>query len=87
MCLTEPGLVVEVEPGVALVAFGDRRRRALTLLVPDVQVGDQVVVSAGAVVTRVDEDRATAMRDAFHRAAGRPAMSDRDDPHGTEAER
>jgi len=70
MCLTEPGMVVAVEPGAATVAFGSRRRRALTLLVPDVRVGDQVVVSAGAVIRRVGDADARAMRDAFATATG-----------------
>jgi hydrogenase maturation factor len=70
MCLTEPGRVIEVEDGMALIAVGSGRKRALTLLVPDVRAGEQVVIGAGAIVRRIEEAEAEALRRAYHVAMG-----------------
>ena len=78
MCLTSPGRVVALEPGVAVVELGDRLRRALTLLTPGVRVGDEVLISAGAVVACLDPARVAAMRAAHSTAIG---------PHGPTAGR
>ena len=58
MCLTAPGLVIAVDEDAALVRVGDVARRALTLLAPDVQPGDWVLVGAGAVIRRIGPDEA-----------------------------
>lgn len=60
MCLVAPGLVTEVDAGVAVVAIDGRTRRALTLLTPEVRPGDWVLVGAGAVIRRLDPDMARA---------------------------
>jgi hydrogenase assembly chaperone HypC/HupF len=62
MCVGYPGLVVAVDPSGATVETDGRRRRANTLLVPDVAVGDWVLVSVGAVVDRVDPADAAFIR-------------------------
>jgi hydrogenase assembly chaperone HypC/HupF len=54
MCLSFPGTVVDVDGGGALVETEGRRRRASTLLIPDVRSGDRVVVAAGTIVERLD---------------------------------
>jgi hydrogenase assembly chaperone HypC/HupF len=71
MCLMAPGLVLEVEPDMALVEIDGARRRAITLLLPDVAPGDWVVVAAGAVVRRIGPTQAASMRDAALVAAGK----------------
>jgi hydrogenase assembly chaperone HypC/HupF len=55
MCLDFPGRVVERDGDSCLVESGGRKRRASTLLVPDVAVGDWVYVTAGTVVERLDD--------------------------------
>ena len=50
MCVTYPGEVLEVKGGMALVEIDHRRQRASLALVPEVAVGDWVIVSAGTVL-------------------------------------
>jgi hydrogenase expression/formation protein HypC len=50
MCVTYPGLVLEVAEDMALVEIDGVRRRASLLLVPEVAVGDWVVVATGTVL-------------------------------------
>ena len=54
MCIAFPGRVVEVDAFGAVVETEGRRRRASTILLPDVQVGDWVAVTTGAIVQRLD---------------------------------
>ncbi len=58
MCLAIPGRVAEVGPEWAEVAYGERRRRASTLLMPDIRVGEYVLVSGGMIVDRLSEEEA-----------------------------
>jgi hydrogenase assembly chaperone HypC/HupF len=58
MCLGFPGLVVAVDPTGATVETDGRRRRANTLLTPDLAVGEWVYVSAGTVIERLAPDEA-----------------------------
>lgn len=53
MCLGFPGLVVAVDTTGATVDTEGRRRRASTLLAPDLAVGEWVFVSAGTVIDRL----------------------------------
>lgn len=62
MCVAYPGLVLEVVDSTALVETEGRRRRASLILVPEVAVGDWVVVSAGTVLHIVDPDEAQEIR-------------------------
>jgi hydrogenase expression/formation protein HypC len=59
MCVTYPGQVLEVAGDMAVVDIDHRRRRASLLLVPEVAVGDWVIVSAGTVLDIVDPDEAS----------------------------
>ena len=61
MCRTTVGRVVAVEDGMAVVDLGDLRRRALSLMVPDLQPGDLVLVGLGAVLGRVAPDDEAAL--------------------------
>jgi hydrogenase assembly chaperone HypC/HupF len=58
MCIAFPGLVVDVDPAGAVVETDGRRRRASTVFLPDIAVGDWVTVAAGTVVDRLDPDEA-----------------------------
>jgi hydrogenase assembly chaperone HypC/HupF len=77
MCLSFPGLVLAVDPTGATVETEGRRRRASTLLFPDIAVGDRVVVAAGTIVDRLDAWRADEI-DALLRAAIDGQEGDRD---------
>ncbi len=68
MCMSFPGTVIEVDPTGALVETDGRRRRASTLLLPDVCPGDRVVVAAGTIVERLDPSEAAEI-DALLRTA------------------
>ena len=50
MCLTAPARVLALDRGGATVLLGGRERRASTLVVPEVAVGDWVIVAAGTVL-------------------------------------
>lgn len=65
MCLTAPGLVTALGEGTALVRIDDVTRTALTLLTPDVEVGDWVLVGAGAVIRRMERHEAESARRAL----------------------
>ena len=58
MCLTAPARVIAVDAGGATVLLGGRERRASTLVVPEVAVGDWVIVGAGTILERLSEDEA-----------------------------
>ena len=58
MCLGFPGLVVAVDATGATIETDGRRRRANTLLMPDLAVGEWVFVSAGTVIDRLPPDEA-----------------------------
>ncbi len=68
MCLGVPGEVVrlyEPDPRDGLlegeVDFGGVRRRVCLACVPDVRVGEYVIVHAGVAITRIDEQAAQEM--------------------------
>lgn len=62
MCIGFPGTVVSVDEAGATVEQDGRLRRASTLIVPDVAVGDQVVVAAGSIIERLDPIEAEGIR-------------------------
>jgi hydrogenase expression/formation protein HypC len=73
MCIAYPGRVLEIDATGALVETEARRRRASLLLVPEVAVGDWVVVSAGTVLRILEPEEAhqiTSMLDAAARKDG-----------------
>jgi hydrogenase assembly chaperone HypC/HupF len=71
MCLGFPGRVLAVDASGAVVDLEGRRRRASTLLVPDVAVGDWVYVAAGTIVDRIDPAEAAAIRSTLLAAMAR----------------
>ena len=77
MCITAPGRVIELDAGGALVELSGRRRRASTLVVPDVRVGDWVIVGAGSILRRLDATEAQAL----HRSIAAAIDMTRTDRH------
>ena len=68
MCLGFPGLVVAVDADGATIDTEGRRRRASTLLAPDLVVGEWVFVAAGTVVDRLEPDEVAFIRASLLRA-------------------
>ncbi len=62
MCLGIPGKVVEIDDGGALrmarVDFGGVRKEACLAYVPEVKLGDYVIVHVGFAISRLDEEEA-----------------------------
>jgi hydrogenase expression/formation protein HypC len=76
MCIGFPGQVVDLDAGSAFVETDGRRRRANTLYLPDVAVGDWVIVAAGTIVERIDPDRANEINTLLHAAIDRDMADD-----------
>jgi hydrogenase maturation factor len=76
MCLTLPGEVIAIEGDAAVVRIDGRLRRASALPVPDLRVGDRVIVAAGSVMARIDpaesEEIERLVRVAYGEATGGP---------------
>jgi hydrogenase assembly chaperone HypC/HupF len=70
MCLDFPGLVVARDNEGVTVETQGRRRRASTLLLPDMGVGDWVRVAAGTVIERLDTATAHEISSAIELARG-----------------
>ncbi len=58
MCLAIPGRVISVEEMVAKVDMMGNERMVGTHLVPDVQIGEYVLVHAGFAIEIVNEEYA-----------------------------
>ena len=63
MCLAVPGKVVATEPGspgmpMGTVSFGGIRKQVCLAYVPDVQVGEYVLVHVGFALQTIDEAEA-----------------------------
>jgi hydrogenase expression/formation protein HypC len=66
MCLAIPGRVISVEGGDTLsrsgqVDFGGIQKTVSLACVPDVKIGDYVIVHVGFAISRVDESEANAV--------------------------
>jgi len=76
MCLTVPGEIVAIVGDDAVVRIEGRLRRASILPVPDVDVGDRVIVAAGSVMARLEAEEANEIerlvRVAYGREGGPP---------------
>jgi hydrogenase assembly chaperone HypC/HupF len=68
MCIAFPGLVVDVDAFGAVVETEGRRRRASTLFLPDIAVGEWVAVAAGTIVERLEPERAADIQDLLRTA-------------------
>jgi len=58
MCLAIPARIVELEGDVATVDAMGNRFRARTTLLPNVKLGDLVLVHAGFAISTIDEEEA-----------------------------
>ncbi len=67
MCLATVAKVLEVNPekGTAWVDFGGVKREARIELMPDVKVGEYVLIHTGFIIERVDEKTAKEILDAW----------------------
>lgn len=62
MCLGFPGRVTAIDSAGATIDTEGRQRRASTLLMPELAVGDWVFVAAGTVVDRLQPEEAAHIR-------------------------
>ncbi len=59
MCIAVPGKITVIDDlDVATIDVGGTTKHASTDLVPDVQVGDYVLVHAGFIINKLDEEDA-----------------------------
>ena len=58
MCLAIPARIVELEGDKAVVDAMGNRWRAKTTLLPEVKLGDLVLIHAGFAISTVDEEEA-----------------------------
>ncbi|NJE01667.1 HypC/HybG/HupF family hydrogenase formation chaperone [Thermococcus sp. JdF3] len=65
MCLAVPGKVVEIHGKTAVVDFGGVRREVRLDLLPEVGIGDYVIVHTGFAIERLDEERALEILEAW----------------------
>jgi hydrogenase assembly chaperone HypC/HupF len=63
MCLGFPGRVTAVDQAGVTIDTEGRLRRASTLLMPDIAIGDWVFVAAGTVIDRLEPDEAAHIRE------------------------
>jgi hydrogenase expression/formation protein HypC len=60
MCISVPGRVISIEGHQAELDILGARRAASILLMPEVKVGDYVLIGLGSIVQILDEDEAMA---------------------------
>jgi hydrogenase expression/formation protein HypC len=62
MCLAIPGKVIEIDasvsPVMGKVSFGGIKKEVCLELVPEVKVGNYVIVHVGFAINLIDEDEA-----------------------------
>jgi len=58
MCLAVPGKVISREGNVAMIDLGGVQRRVSVMLVPDVEVGQYVLVHAGFAIQTLEAGEA-----------------------------
>ncbi len=63
MCLAIPGKVLAINGDTAIIDYEAEQREAGTALVPDVKVGDYVLVQAKMIVQVIPEAEAKAALD------------------------
>ena len=71
MCLDFAARVTSVDGEVATVDSDGRRRRASTLMVPDIAVGDWVFIALGTIIERVDPAAAASINEELKAAQGK----------------
>ena len=62
MCLAIPGKVLEIddsgEPRMGKASFGGIQKRVCLAWIPDVKIGDYVIVHVGFAISKMDEGEA-----------------------------
>jgi hydrogenase expression/formation protein HypC len=58
MCLAVPARIIELEDDKAVVDAMGNRWNIRTTLIPDVKIGDIVLIHAGFAITTLDEEEA-----------------------------
>jgi len=58
MCLAIPARIIELEDDKAVVDAMGNRFKAKTTLLPNIKLGDLVLVHAGFAISQVDEEEA-----------------------------
>jgi hydrogenase expression/formation protein HypC len=76
MCLAIPARVISVEDDMGMIDLEGTRRRVSLLLQNDVEVGDYVIVHAGFVIHKIDEEEAEASLRLLREAAARVGGDD-----------
>jgi hydrogenase expression/formation protein HypC len=82
MCIVAPGRVIALQGSDVLVDHEGRRRRASTLIVGGLEVGDWVVVGSGAVLRRLDAAEALDLLDTIRTAEAQAAAEIPAPPEG-----
>ena len=70
MCLDFAAQVISRDGDVAVIESEGRRRRASTLLMPDVAVGDWVYVAVGTIIERLEPAEAEQINNELRTAQG-----------------
>jgi hydrogenase expression/formation protein HypC len=74
MCLAIPGKVLEIEysaePRMGKVSFGGIQKRVCLEWIPDVKVGDYVIVHVGFAISKMDEAEAMKTLELFEQIDG-----------------
>ncbi|MER5860965.1 HypC/HybG/HupF family hydrogenase formation chaperone [Streptomyces sp. NPDC059688] len=69
MCLAVPGKVVSIDhsadPLTGMIDFGGVQKQACLEYLPDIQVGEYVIVHVGFALQRLDEESARASLELF----------------------
>lgn len=65
MCVSLPGRVIELDGPMVTVDTAGVMRRCSSLMFPELQVGDRVLLHGGFVIEVISEQRAREMEDAF----------------------
>ncbi|NOY86941.1 MAG: HypC/HybG/HupF family hydrogenase formation chaperone [Deltaproteobacteria bacterium] len=59
MCIAVPGKIISIDDiNMAIVDYGGTTKAASLDLLPEVEVGDYVLVHAGFAINRLDEEEA-----------------------------
>lgn len=69
MCLAVPAKVIKIDGELAEVELGGLIRKASIMLVPDVRVGDYVLLHAGFAIQKLDEKEAEETIDLLNEVA------------------
>ncbi len=79
MCVALPGRVVQMSEQTAIVEVGGRTREVSLLALPDLHVGEYVLVSLGMAVERLTREEAASLEGLWNEvAAAQDALLERE---------